>query len=700
MPENYRMIALSSTIGKLLHLILADRMSKFLVQNNFIDPKLQKGFLSGINGCIENNICLEELILHARQNHKTLHCTFVDLQDAFGSVPHALIKHTMERTYLPANVQSYITSIYTNSKSVVRTKHWQSEHFSFKRGVAQGDPLSPIIFIMIFHPILMYLEEKKSLGYPMDDTLFSGLAYADDFTIITRNKRSHQKLLHDINDKITQMGLKIKPAKCRSLSICAGKPTSIIFDVASSKIPSIETDEQKFLGQRLFFTNKEKDKVEYMYKILQEKLQNIDKTPIRSEYKVIIYARYLLPSLRFILTVHSFTKSSLEHLDNMTEKLLKKWTGLPPCATRVIVHYKKTLAIPTIADVYKESHSKAYASTWIKGDSRTTAAMNNKLSRDLQSKKPLKLAAFANSVVSGALMEEGLPDTTETLEVAMQEKVLRRCKKTIQQEVDLLNKANATEKINSYEKQGDLLRLVADMDKDISWKSYIYNLPKGTMKFILNASINTLPTLSNLKQWGKSSSDKCPHCAQKETTFHILNGCKIFLDQGRYTWRHDCLVNYLYKIAKNSDFEVYADLKGKNTSGGTIPADILVTAERPDLVLINRSEKLIYMYELTVPYETRLDKAHNLKSEKYDSLGTDLVNLGWRVIYYPFEVGSRGLIPQSTKDSLYKLLKLTQEDITPKTLYSLSSKLITVCSYKLFIARRDTEWSSPEYLMP
>ena len=33
---------------------------------------------------------------------------------------------------------------------------------------------------------------------------------------------------------------------------------------------------------------------------------------------------------------------------------------------------------------------------------------------------------------------------------------------------------------------------------DATWNSVIYNLPKGTMKFVLNSSINTLPTKSNL----------------------------------------------------------------------------------------------------------------------------------------------------------------------------------------------------------
>ena len=54
-PTNFRMIALSSTIGKLYHLILAKRLTGYLLSNKIIDPSIQKAFLPGISGCFEHN---------------------------------------------------------------------------------------------------------------------------------------------------------------------------------------------------------------------------------------------------------------------------------------------------------------------------------------------------------------------------------------------------------------------------------------------------------------------------------------------------------------------------------------------------------------------------------------------------------------------------------------------------------------------
>ena len=56
------------------------------------------------------------------------------------------------------------------------------------KGTFQGDPLSPIIFNMIFNPLLQYLESIEKCGYKLGEKYFITLPYADDFTLITNDK--------------------------------------------------------------------------------------------------------------------------------------------------------------------------------------------------------------------------------------------------------------------------------------------------------------------------------------------------------------------------------------------------------------------------------------------------------------------------------------------------------------------------------
>ena len=49
-------------------------------------------------------------------------------------------------------------------------------------------------------------------------------------------------------------------------------------------------------------------------------------------------------------------------------------------------------------------------------------------------------------------------------------------------------------------------------------------------------------------------------CKCKETTLHILNGCKVSLEMGRYLWRHNNIINYIFQSVYTDKFKVYADL--------------------------------------------------------------------------------------------------------------------------------------------
>ena len=87
--------------------------------------------------------------------------------------------------------------------------------------------------------------------------------------------------------------------------------------------------------------------------------------------------------------------------------------------------------------------------------------------------------------------------------------------------------------------QGDLLNLAHPEESDLTWRSAIYSLPRRVLGFAINSSIDTLPTLRNLKLWGKKMSSNCKLCGNTQTLLHVLAGCKTMLDQGRYTCRHN-----------------------------------------------------------------------------------------------------------------------------------------------------------------
>ena len=195
---------------------------------------------------------------------------FFDLEDAFGSVPHSLIDHTLERNFIPPSIREYFHKLFTHATAVVDTKSWRSSPFTFNRGVFQGDPLSPIVFLLVFNPILQELQNQNHKGYKLGDQSYVTLPYADDFCLISTHKATHQKLIDKIHTHVSSMGMKLKPTKCRGFSLCAGKPKAEIFHIGDKNVPSIRDEEQKFLGKLLFFSGKPEETFDYIKDILQK----------------------------------------------------------------------------------------------------------------------------------------------------------------------------------------------------------------------------------------------------------------------------------------------------------------------------------------------------------------------------------------------------------------------------------------------
>ncbi|CAG9566860.1 unnamed protein product [Danaus chrysippus] len=202
----------------------------------------------------------------------------------------------------------------------------------------------------------------------------------------------------------------------------------------------------------------------------------------------------------------------------------------------------------------------------------------------------------------------------------------------------------------------------------LKWRTLIYDWSPALLKFYLNAFQMTLPDQSNLVRWGKSTEKTCYICGKAVgTAKHLLVGCKVLLDSGQYSRRHDRVLEVIrfvregtratksnvkpYSILKAaSDWTIMMDTYEKQYK---IPEDICASASRPDIFLFSRILKRVVMIELTVPWETNIPKDHTIKVNKYYELTNELTRNRFVVDLYAVEVGARGI----TAKSLYNLLK-------------------------------------------
>ena len=186
---------------------------------------------------------------------------------------------------------------------------------------------------------------------------------------------------------------------------------------------------------------------------------------------------------------------------------------------------------------------------------------------------------------------------------------------------------------------------------------------------------------------------------------HSVPSAKQRPEQGRYDYRHDSILSYLYSIMRKTkeqgQVEVYCDLEGSRVNGVTIPPDILVTASKPDLVIVDRSSQhtKVNLVELTVPWDSGAEGARLRKELRYDSLVEEIKENGFQCSHTTLEIGARGLITQRNKSTITWLCSLGKERKIRKVI-SNCSKLALLGSYSIWVARRSQDWTSGTLLKP
>ena len=161
-PANFTPITLESVPLKIFTSCLRNSIFSFLSQNHLIEQKMQKGFTRGVSGVLEHTSMMAYLINKARIKQRSALITLLDLKNTFGEVHNNLIKSVIAYHHVPDAIQSIVTSLHTDFHSYIISDGFSTPAFLFKRGVLQGDCLSPLLFNMCFNTLYNLLNKKNT----------------------------------------------------------------------------------------------------------------------------------------------------------------------------------------------------------------------------------------------------------------------------------------------------------------------------------------------------------------------------------------------------------------------------------------------------------------------------------------------------------------------------------------------------------
>ncbi|KAL5509843.1 hypothetical protein EMCRGX_G005280 [Ephydatia muelleri] len=358
--RNWRPICLQLTLYKLYSAIIARRIASWAMEANAFSPA-QKGFLA-YDGCAEHNFLLRSVMVEARRNKRNLLLAWLDLKDAFGSVPHDLILLSMKRLGLSGSAIDIINNIYYQSTIAIRTgRDTYTAAIKQNRGVKQGCPLSPILFNIALEGLLKLLATNTA-GFPVAGYTINSLAYADDVCVIATSKSELQGLLDQCHAFTTWAGLVFNAKKCGSLCMTNEAPRLYVDHLYSphlgaEAIPALTWDERyKYLGCPAGATRTPVDTLQDLRDNLLHDTGIVFASELAEWQKLDAFHRFLFPRVTFALkVVFPGTKWS-QKLDTALRITIKRKLRLPSRVCTKYLYLPQALGGIGIPSIVDESH--------------------------------------------------------------------------------------------------------------------------------------------------------------------------------------------------------------------------------------------------------------------------------------------------------------------------------------------------------
>ena len=142
----------------------------------------------------------------------------IDFEKAFDSLNWNFLLKSLEFFGFGESFLGWIKTFYKNISSCVINNGFSTPSFNLKRGVRQGDPLSPSLFIIVLELLAVYIRNNDQIkGIAVDGSEIKLVIFADDMTSFVRDKLSYHTLFDTIDLFGTYSVLKVNHDKTEIL---------------------------------------------------------------------------------------------------------------------------------------------------------------------------------------------------------------------------------------------------------------------------------------------------------------------------------------------------------------------------------------------------------------------------------------------------------------------------------------------------
>lgn len=319
--KNYRPISLLSHVYKLFTRIVTKRITNKL---DLYQPREQAGFRRGF-GTNDHLLVVKTIIEKCTEYKKPIVPIFVDYEKAFDSIDQGKMLQALTKARIDHRYTTVIKNIYQKAKACVRL-HEDTRDFDIKRGVRQGDVISPKLFTNLLEYMFKELEFNE-IGINIDGERLNHLRFADDIVLIADRTDEAREMLARLNTVSKSVGLKINMAKTQYMTNLVMSENIKLEGYNIEQVTSY-----KYLGHELRI-GRDNQTCEISRRIglawaAFGKLQYIFKTNIPTCLKRKVFDQCVLPVLTYGAETLTLTKKTVNKVRIAQRKMERSMLGI------------------------------------------------------------------------------------------------------------------------------------------------------------------------------------------------------------------------------------------------------------------------------------------------------------------------------------------------------------------------------------
>ena len=667
-PDQYRPITCLNTGYKLLTAVITILLRQHVVENDIL-PAEQKALRPSRRGCLDALWTDAMLTGEARYYKKSLSVAWIDYSKAYDRVPHEWLEEMLDSIKAPPALRRCISNLIPKWHSVFqcgRGRDLVSVDLAFKRGLFQGDSLSPLLFCLCIAPLSSALR-RSSDGFYCNSAkgLITHTLFMDDLKAYSKGPAALERMLKLIDRVSKAVGMQLGLTKCAVAHIRKGQD----YDGGSAKLPDQRTvlaaragNPYKYLGIEQVFEPDLAAVRKRLSKLYEKRLRKIWSSDLNSKNKTLSTNVWAVSVFRYYFGILKWRREDVAELDVRTRAVLRSCKSHQYNASKYRPYIPRSEGGRGLTNLEHawEREQVATAAYLCATEDPQLEAVVRYLSKVAGRGDHSTVIKFANNVfvkydLDYTVDERGVTDPAGE---RVTPKHAIRALKIAQTEAlksSLMGVMTHREFFGQCHEEG------WDTQASHFWL-VDGRLQSKTEGLMIAAQDGAVWTRAFRRRNAKESiSEICRVCKEApETVGHLLSACKP-MNFTVHKERHD---RVLYQVVRalskrwgltmpdslrwgtegwngvacleNSDVKLAIDV--------SVPTDRELTARRPDLISYSKGDKRIHIFDVAVAWEPLLPEREAEKRGKYQELARDLATQypGWRTSVHPLVLGSLG----------------------------------------------------------